>query len=272
MSLDLVAVQRDAALLDALSRRVRPVGLDGIDTRDPVLGLLAALVATVDDGLPPVDQPLFIPEQSRRQARPAAVLTLAGPVPPVGRRHAARVVAAVVVAAAVLSVSGVAAAVSGDPLTPYKSVINVVRGGYHDVVPNRSPAVIEPKAKAALPKAGAAKAERAANDARQDVSRSASRNAWRAANGRRSWQRHSSDRQVSDRHGWNRNVFNSNVFNGNVSGRNGSYRNDQDHRQRGGSGQQAGGRDGSGSGDGSGTGRDSFGSGGHGDRSGDGRR
>jgi hypothetical protein len=137
MRLDLVAVQRDAALLDALSQRQRPDAMDTYQD-DPVVGLLAALVADVDDGLPAADVAPFIPEQSRRQPRPTAILTLAAPIVPLGRRHAARAIAALAVAAAVLSVGGVAAAVSGDPLTPYKSVINVVRGGYHNVMPNRS--------------------------------------------------------------------------------------------------------------------------------------
>ena len=45
MSLDLVAVQRDAVLLDALSQRT------ATDDADPIVGLLGALVADVDDGL-----------------------------------------------------------------------------------------------------------------------------------------------------------------------------------------------------------------------------
>lgn len=269
-SLDLVAVQRDAALLDALSQRVRPDGVDN-DTRhdaDPVAGLLAALVADVDDGLLGVvgsqAAPSLIPEQGRRHVHPATVLTLPVAVAPVGRRHVARAVAALVVAAAVLSVSGVAAAVSGDPLTPYKNVINVVRGEYHDVMPHRSLVVPEPKAKA-----GPAKAARAAEQVGQAVSPRSSRNHWRPVVEQRFSERSSRDRQVSDRHRWNRNGSDRNGSDRNVSGGNGSGRNDQDHGQRDGSGRQADGHDGTGRGDGSGTGHDS---GEHQDGSGERRR
>jgi hypothetical protein len=202
MSLDLVAVQRDSALLDALSQRLR---LDGMGhEEDPVVGLLAALALSVDDELPASDLPMPIPEQSRRAPGRAHVLALTVAAAPVRRRHAARAVAALAVAAAVLSISGVAAAVSGDPLTPYKSVINVVRGEYHDVAPAHG--LRMPASKVATPKAvrAAAKAKRVAVDARQDVSSRASRNGWRAADGRRFWDRHARHRQASHHRAWKR--------------------------------------------------------------------
>ena len=105
-----------------------------------------------------------IPEQSRRQPSPARILTLAVPAARSHKRHAARAIAALAVAAAVLSAGGVAAAVSGDPLTPYKSVVNVVRGGFNNVMPDRSMIAPEPLTKTPKPKAklAAAKAERTA--------------------------------------------------------------------------------------------------------------
>jgi hypothetical protein len=167
-NLDLMAVRRDAALLDALSQRVR---LDGPEyDADLVVGLLAALVDDVDDGLrlDVADRPAaptFIPEQSRRRAADAATVPARPVIAPVGRRHAVRAVAAMVVAAVVLSLSGVAAAVSGDPLKPYKDVINVVRGGYHDVMPHRS--LVPPQPIAVVPNAKV----RAAKPARAGLAR-----------------------------------------------------------------------------------------------------
>jgi hypothetical protein len=176
-NLDLLAVRRDAALLDALSQRVR---LDGPDyDADLVVGLLAALVDDVDDGLR-LDvaerpaAPTFIPEQSRRRTADAATIPARPVLAPVGRRHAVRAVAAMVVAAVVLSLSGAAAAVSGDPLKPYKDVINVVRGGYHDVMPHRG--LVAPQPIEILPKAKVRAAKRArAALARQRVTARATR-------------------------------------------------------------------------------------------------
>jgi hypothetical protein len=263
MSLDLVAVQRDAALLDALSQRQLADVIDGRHDGDPVAGLLAALVADVDDGLPAGDVSPLIPEQSRRQPRQAPVLTLAVPVVPLGRRHAARAIAALAVAAAVLSISGVAAAVSGDPLTPYKSVINVVRGGYHEVMPNRSLMAPEPKAQTVAPtaKLAAAKAERTAQAARDEVSTRSSRNGSRAGRG-------FGARDAGHRQAWDHRARHRHASDGSFSDHRSS---DRDRRQWGGSGQQEGWGDGGGQG-GGGTGRDSSSSGGYGDGSGDGRR
>jgi hypothetical protein len=165
-NLDLMAVQRDAVLLDALSQRI---GLDSHDyDADPVVGLLAALVDDVDDGmlLDVADRraaPTFIPEQSRGRAAHAATRPTLPVVAPVRRRHAVRAVAAMVVTAAVLSVSGVAAAVSGDPLKPYKDVINVVRGGYHEVMPHGSLVAPQPIAVVPTARGEAAKAARRAS-------------------------------------------------------------------------------------------------------------
>jgi hypothetical protein len=268
MSLDLVAVQRDAALLDALSQRQRLDDIHANHGGDPVVGLLAALVADVDDGLPAVDASPYVPEQSRRQPRRAAALTLAAPVVPLVRRRAARAIAALAVATAVLSVGGVAAAVSGDPLTPYKSVINVVRDGYHNVTSNHGLTAPEPKVKAAAHKAklATATAERTAKAARQEISTRASRNAWRTGDGRRFWAR--GHRQVWDRHGRNRYRSDRSSSDRRFADRSSSHR---ERRQWGGSAQQAGWGDGAGQG-GGGTGSDSSDSSGRGDGAGDARR
>jgi hypothetical protein len=274
MSLDLVAVQRDEALLDALSQRRRPVGI-GTHRREPVVGLLAALVADVDDGLPVDGVAPCIPEQSRRQPSPARILTLAVPAAPVAKRHAARAIAALAVAAAVLSAGGVAAAVSGDPLTPYKSVVNVVRGGFNNVMPDRSMIAPEPLTKTPKPKAklAAAKAERTAKAARRVVSTRSSRGAWRTGNMRSFWDRDARHRQGWDRNRWNRYGFDRKFVDRSAPDRRFSDRNsrDRDRRQWGGSGPQAGWGDGGGQ-DGGGTGGDSSDSGGQGDGGADGRR
>lgn len=218
-NLDLIAVQRDAALLDALSQRVRLEGAHGdirIDS-DPVVGMLAALVDDVDDGLllDVADRPAarsFIPEQSRRSPAHAARLpTLPVVVAPVRRRHAVRVVAAMVVTAAVLSVSGAAAAVSGDPLRPYKDVINVVRGGYHDVMPHRSLVAPLPFAVVPKEKGGASKAARAARAAHQPGTSRASRSANLGAGSPILGGTHTVIRQVADRHESPRDTSDDNV-------------------------------------------------------------
>jgi hypothetical protein len=252
MSLGLVAVQRDAALLDALSARFRAASIDS-DMRqdaDPVVGLLAALVADVDDGLADlVDRkpaPVLIPEQSRHRALPAAVSPMSVPLAPAGRRHVARAVAAMVVTAAVLSVSGVAAAVSGDPLRPYKDVINVVRGGYHEVVPNRSLVVPQPMAAVPKAKAGATPAAGQPRDAAVPSTHNASRPA-SAHHGvsRDAWQPRTVSRQGPDRGVWDRHDDGSRP----QSGSPGPYSGPSDDD----SGPSAGGDDGGGSDGGDGT-------------------
>jgi hypothetical protein len=238
MSLDLVAVQRDAALLDALSQRVQFDDLDS--AADPVLGLLAALVADVDEvvldvAIPDVEpRAPRIPQQGRHRAPAGIVTTLPLPLAPVGRRHVARAVAAMAVAAAVLSVGGVAAAVSGDPLTPYRNVINVVRGGYHEVIPTRSglpqPKAVVPKAKAPA-KATAANAGAVAERAHNANSRPASRGASRVAEQGHRWIRQQRNRQEWNRHQSNRHVQDPGSWNGHNRDSGTWGQRNQDHRQ-----------------------------------------
>jgi hypothetical protein len=110
--LDLLAVQRDDELLDRLGAR-RAIAGD-----DEVTRLLAALAAEVDN------------------AMPAAPLLSAAPVPAQvadaetgagrGRRLGAAGVAAAVLLGGSVALSGAAAAVTGDPLAPYKTVGHAV--------------------------------------------------------------------------------------------------------------------------------------------------
>jgi hypothetical protein len=264
MSLDLVALQRDAVLLDALAQRART------DDADPIAGLLGALAADVDDGLLAVAGPEaapirpLIPEQGGQHRRPGTVHTLPLAAPSTGRRHFARAMAAVVVTAAVLSVSGVAAAVTGDPLTPYKRVIDVVRGGYDEVVPK---GLVAPKPVLAPAVTShdvtAAKATRVAGHSREAVASRASR----VTDGRHFWDRHVGDRERWDQHGWNRNAWTG--PGGNLHER-GGWDGSGRHNSR--SGHRSGGHDRSGNGSGHYGGQDSRDSGWRDYGSGDWRR
>ena len=109
---DQLAVQRDAEHLDALARR---------DTGGPSEGvhaLLWALGADVDEGLAAL---LAAPMPDAR-SEPAVVLSLVD----ASRRRGARALTAALLATGLVSLSGVAAAVTGDPLSPYRSVISAV--------------------------------------------------------------------------------------------------------------------------------------------------
>lgn len=112
LGVDMVAVQRDADALDALARRAVDAAGD-----DEVLGLLAALAADVDQGLADLLGDLAAPEAE------AEVVPLPAP-----RRTASRAVAGALVVAGLLSVSGVAAAVTGDPLAAYRGLYSAVTG------------------------------------------------------------------------------------------------------------------------------------------------
>jgi len=111
---DQLAVQRDADLLDALAGRTAEGPGAGLQ------GLLWVLAADVDEGL----SALLAEPMDDSRSEPAAVIDLAA----AGRRRAARMLTATLLAAGLVSVSGVAAAVTGDPLSPYRSVISAVTG------------------------------------------------------------------------------------------------------------------------------------------------
>ncbi|ADB35030.1 hypothetical protein Kfla_6027 [Kribbella flavida DSM 17836] len=113
---DLDAIEADDALLDLLAAGGESAGEAG--EHDPTLRLLAELrlAVEVEDELPVEtidDAEIFL-------ARCAALNPVTDPL---ARKLAARGLAVGVAAVAALSVSGVAAAVSGDPLAPYEKVI-----------------------------------------------------------------------------------------------------------------------------------------------------
>ena len=116
--LDFAAVAADAALLDLLSSRA-PVPVD-----DPVAWMLAAFAAEVDDGLAELLAPdpleLAVP-----------VMSVVPALPPVSvrRSHGLRATTIALVVGATLSVSGVAAAVTGDPFAAYHGIVSAVTGG-----------------------------------------------------------------------------------------------------------------------------------------------
>lgn len=129
---DLAEVARDAELLDVLAARAQTP--DG----DTVSALLAAFAAEVDDGLAallqdlepghipgPAPGALSGPSGFRADLRPAPVPESASRL----RGHGMRATTIALVLGATLSVSGVAAAVTGDPLSPYKGIVSAVRGG-----------------------------------------------------------------------------------------------------------------------------------------------
>ncbi|GAA1563393.1 hypothetical protein GCM10009804_20070 [Kribbella hippodromi] len=116
---DLDAIESDDALLDLLAAGGESARSAG--ERDPAVQLLAdlRLAVEVEDELPveTIDDPeSFL-------ARCAAINPITDPF---ARKVATRGLALGVAAVAALSVSGVAAAVNGDPLSPYEKVIEKV--------------------------------------------------------------------------------------------------------------------------------------------------
>jgi hypothetical protein len=122
---DLDAIEADDVLLDLLAAGGGSAWEAG--GHDPALKLLAdlRLAVEVEDELPveTIDDPeSFL-------ARCAALNPVSDPF---ARKLAARGLALGVAAVAALSVSGVAAAVTGDPLSPYEKVIQKVVDGLRD--------------------------------------------------------------------------------------------------------------------------------------------
>ncbi len=127
-ALDLLAVQRDNELLDLLAARV------AVPSDDELVRLLVAWRDEVDDGLPGVvPAPRSAPDavRTRTPAVPAAaapgrpatdLLPASGLERSHRRRLTATGTAAALVLGGTLSLSGVAAAVTGDPLAPYRAV------------------------------------------------------------------------------------------------------------------------------------------------------
>ena len=134
--LDLAEIAADAELLDLLAARAETT------SDDPVARMLAAFAAEVDDGLDALLEsdststrqrqcrrptPVAVPAQRTPVAVPARPCSPHRPCVP-GRRGMRATTVALVVAGT-LSVSGVAAAVTGDPFAPYRSLVAVVTGG-----------------------------------------------------------------------------------------------------------------------------------------------
>lgn len=110
---DLLAVQRDDELLDQLAAR-RPLAMTDPDAAAILLQVLAH---DVDEGLADLNfGATSVPEETSAPDEERVDATL-----PRSRR-AARSIALAVALGAALSVSGVAAAVTGDPMAPYRAV------------------------------------------------------------------------------------------------------------------------------------------------------
>ena len=118
--LDLMAVNRDAELLDLLARRAP------VPPGDPVLALLAALAADVDEGL----DELLVASEDDPLTRAAAAATVVPQPAAVRSGHGLRATTVAIVVGATLSIGGVAAAVTGDPLAPVKGIATAVGIGH----------------------------------------------------------------------------------------------------------------------------------------------
>jgi hypothetical protein len=125
---DTLALARDELLLDALSLRREPQG-DGAE--EEIGRLLAAFAAEIDEGIDEViaaGMSADVLDGAARGADETAELDSNVVRLPVSRRGLVRGLAAGLVVAGVVSVSGVAAAVTGDPFAPYERVIAAVSG------------------------------------------------------------------------------------------------------------------------------------------------
>ncbi|MEV6410297.1 hypothetical protein [Kribbella sp. NPDC051718] len=119
---DLDAIEADDALLDLLAAGGESAWQAG--EHDPALKLLADLRLAVEvEGELPVES---IDDPESFLARCAALNPVTDPF---ARKLAARGLALGVAAVAALSVSGVAAAVTGNPLSPYEKVIEKIADG-----------------------------------------------------------------------------------------------------------------------------------------------
>jgi hypothetical protein len=126
--LDLLAINRDADLLDLLARRAPvPAG-------DPVLAMLAALAADVDEGL----DDLLVATEDDPLSRAASAATVVPGRPAVRRGHGLRLTTVAIVVGATLSIGGVAAAVTGDPLAPVKGIVTAMGGNGADHHPGKA--------------------------------------------------------------------------------------------------------------------------------------
>ena len=138
--LDLLAVNRDAELLDLLARR------GSVPPGDRVLALLAALAADVDEGL----DELLVAGEDDPFTRAAATATGVPELPAPRSGHGLRATTVAIVVGATLSLSGVAAAVTGDPLAPVKGIATAVGIGHAQHEGKANAQVANQHARAAL--------------------------------------------------------------------------------------------------------------------------
>lgn len=133
-ALDLAAVQRDDDLLAHLARR------GDIDAADPVARLLASFADDVDDGLAELLVATDLPTTAGATWVSHDVCPeLETDAAPRSRRTVVGAAALAVALGASLSVSGVAAAVTGDPLAPYKAVGSALSWGEDDLPETAAP-------------------------------------------------------------------------------------------------------------------------------------
>jgi hypothetical protein len=125
-NVDFAAVAADDALLDLLAARAE------VPADDALAGLLAAFADEVDDGLAALLASAEATEGTDRPALaavPAVSIVPDLPEAPVRPSHGLRAATIALVVGATLSVSGVAAAVTGDPFAPYRGIVSAVTGG-----------------------------------------------------------------------------------------------------------------------------------------------
>lgn len=133
-ALDLAAVQCDDDLLARLARR------GDIDASDPVARLLASFADDVDDGLAELLVATDLPTTAGATWVSHDVLPgLETEAAPRSRRTAVGAAALAIALGASLSVGGVAAAVTGDPLAPYKAVGSALSWGEDDLPETAAP-------------------------------------------------------------------------------------------------------------------------------------
>ncbi len=127
--LDLLAVNRDADLLDLLAKR------GPLPSGDPVLALLAALAADVDEGL---DELLVGLDDDDALVAAVSTATVVPHLPVARHGHGLRATTLAIVVGATLSIGGVAAAVTGDPLAPVKGIVTAMGGHGADQHPGKA--------------------------------------------------------------------------------------------------------------------------------------
>jgi hypothetical protein len=167
---DFLAVQEDALLVDFVAAREDLSAF----ADDHVAQLLGAYAADVDEGL----------ELLANAELPEAAASLTPARSGFSPRRSTRFLVAATTAVVLVGTSGVAAAVTGDPLSPFRSVVKVVTGGGHTPAadPGREgndlpdPAATEAEValslnavKQALKDGDVEKAQRLLDDVRTDV-------------------------------------------------------------------------------------------------------